>query len=302
MISRKTAKAIGEAYGKKFTGERYNSYSRKNVPNVLNSAMYDFLYENDYEAWFCNEAKRLHHNNRAVKEFIMRLHTGETQANVTSSWTWEQRQLLGQRYLEDLALDFLNYYKESDPSFTYEKKKLLNSNKSLTRNLELDGYLYLNNLLLSPESDVLDTVEEAGLLESLFTSMGLANKEVVLNHLNLSSKHYIDGNWGDSITNSRNFLEGTMREVAANYSKKIKGVTLGKSKYESPSNIRNYLENEGLLETKEKKVIASVYGLLSNTGSHPYMADNDEARLLRHLALTLSQFVMLRLQGRLKTP
>jgi hypothetical protein len=52
-----------------------------------------------------------------------------------------------------------------------------------------------------------------------------------------------------------------------------------------------------LLESKEKKVISSVYALLSNTGSHPYMADNDEARLLRHLSLTLSQFVMLRLQG-----
>jgi hypothetical protein len=29
------------------------------------------------------------------------------------------------------------------------------------------------------------------------------------------------------------------------------------------------------------------------------MAESDQARLLRHLALTLSQFVMLRLQGRL---
>jgi hypothetical protein len=299
MISRKTAMAIGEAYGKKFTKTTYNTAFRKNMPNVLKTAFYDFLYENDYEAWFCNGSKNLmSYDNRAVKEYIMKLHTGETQTKATPSWTWDQRKILGQSYLEDLALDFLNYVNELTTS-DHTRKNLEDITLKLSRNLELDGYVYRNNVLLAPESDVLDIVEEVGILESLFTSLGLKNKEIVLNHLNLSSKHYINGNWGDSITNSRNFLEGTLREVASTYSDKIKKVTLGKNKYESASNIRNYLEEEELLESKEKKVLGSVYSLLSNTGSHPYMADNDEARLLRHLALTLSQFVMLRLQGRL---
>ena len=65
--------------------------------------------------------------------------------------------------------------------------------------------------------------------------------------------------------------------------------------------MRNYLEEEGLLETKEKEAVAKIYGLLSNTGGHPYMASNDQARLLRQLALTLSHFVMLRFDGYLKT-
>jgi hypothetical protein len=55
-----------------------------------------------------------------------------------------------------------------------------------------------------------------------------------------------------------------------------------------------------LLDTKETETLAKVYGLLSQTGSHPNMAFNDQARLLRHLALAFSQFVMLRLQGSLK--
>jgi len=63
--------------------------------------------------------------------------------------------------------------------------------------------------------------------------------------------------------------------------------------------IREYLERAGLLEAKETKAIAAVYGLLSETGAHPYMAQNEQARLMRHLALTFSQFVMLRLKGKL---
>jgi hypothetical protein len=63
--------------------------------------------------------------------------------------------------------------------------------------------------------------------------------------------------------------------------------------------VRDYLERSGLLESKEKEALAKVYGPLSHTGGHPYMAQNDQARLLRHLALTFSQFAMLRLRGKL---
>jgi len=90
-----------------------------------------------------------------------------------------------------------------------------------------------------------------------------------------------------------------MREVAAAHSLRYKEGPLSRRKYDRASEVREYLEREGMLETKEKKAIASIYGLLSDTGSHPYIAQNDQARLLRQLALILSQFVMLRFQGRL---
>ncbi|MCZ6777144.1 MAG: hypothetical protein O7D34_11925 [Ignavibacteria bacterium] len=75
---------------------------------------------------------------------------------------------------------------------------------------------------------------------------------------------------------------------------------LPESTYSRPVQVRDYLEKEGLLETKEKEALASVYGLLSETGGHPYMAQNEQARLLRHLPLTFSEFAMLRLQGCLR--
>ena len=94
-------------------------------------------------------------------------------------------------------------------------------------------------------------------------------------------------------------LETILQEVATAHSVHVKGSTLPAGTYTRPVTGRDYLEQEGLVERKEKATIAQVYGLLSETGGHPYMARNDQARLLRHLALAFSQFVMLRLQGSL---
>lgn len=104
-------------------------------------------------------------------------------------------------------------------------------------------------------------------------------------------------NWGDTISNSRNFRESILREIAQAHSVCCQKTALPDSIYTTPWRIRDYLETQGLLEKKEKEALAQVYGLLSETGSHPYIAQKDQARLMRHLALTFAQFVMLRYQG-----
>ena len=70
--------------------------------------------------------------------------------------------------------------------------------------------------------------------------------------------------------------------------------------YSRPVRVRDYLESQGLVEPKEKEAIATIYGLLSETGGHPYVAQKDQARLMRYLALTFAQFALLRLRGALQ--
>ncbi|MGW8428143.1 hypothetical protein ACWGJQ_22020 [Peribacillus simplex] len=254
--------------------------------NDLNR-LYDYLYENEYSPWFCNMAKSLGlFNSRDIKELIMKLHTGETQFLATSTWTWEQRKVLGQNYLVNLSEDILRVQHKL-------QGKLINS-------LELDGYKYNNGKLILSEVDILEVEEETGVLESLYTELNLNNREMALHHLKLSSEHYLAAKWDDSISNSRKYMESVLREIAYSYNEKIKRSKLSNRIYESPREVRSFLESEGILETKETKTIAAVYGLLSNTGSHPYIADNDQARLLRHLSLTITQFVMLRFEGSIK--
>jgi hypothetical protein len=286
---------LGELYEEKFS--YYSRHDTKTPFKILQDAFYDFLFEHNYETWFCNIIKRLANRRRVVKEHIMRLHTGETQFSATPTWTWEQRQKLGQKYLFDLAQDILVFYANSDSRISEDEQKLI---KKLVSNLELDGYIFQNKKLLIPERDVLEIQEEIGVIQTLFKNLHLPNSELTFHHLKLAEEHYLQEKWDDSISNSRKFLESILREIASHHSKNVKGIDLTKATYERPAQIRDYLENEGLLETKEKEAIAKIYGLLSDTGSHPYMAEKDQARLLRQLSLTCAQFVLIRYQGFLK--
>ncbi len=300
MMSRGTAILLAEVYENGFAGMirimRARSPSSKYVVN--SDSLYDYLFIRDYPAWFCNLARGAHGYRRVVKDLIMRLHTGESIAILNTNQSGQQIIELGQSILRALAKDILNYW--NSLSDDHSREKLEPNIVALLRNLELDGFVYRNSELLIPESDVLDVQHETGVLESLFVTLGLGNKETVLYHLALSEQHYTAGKWSDSISNSRKFLEAVLQETASAHSLRCKKSPLPHQIFIKPVAVRDYLLNEGLLEAKEKEALAAIYGLLSTTGSHPYMAENDQARLLRHLALTSSQFVMLRLQGALK--
>lgn len=292
MISRHTATRIGDAYKAEF------SYSRMRYKSggVYRDKLYDFLFSNDYASWFCNTTAHLF-SPRGVKEWIMRLHTGETQAEATPEWSWEARRKLGQEYLRNLAEDILQYYESCKGA--YERQKRDGAWPELLRSLELDGYAYRDGRLCMPESDVLDVEEETGLLRHLYEALSLANRDTAFDMLRLSEEHYLEGRWSDCIVNSRKFLESVLLEVARAYAQRFATGELDQLREPQPRSVRQFLEDQGLIEKREKEALDKVYGLLSHTGAHPYMAENDQARLLRQLSLTLSQFAMLRLQGRI---
>jgi hypothetical protein len=296
MISRRTSRVIAEVYEKYFR-EYHHPRHGDGYYNLNTEAIYDFLFDNNYPAWFCNLAKNTleSYGTRKFKEFIMRLHTGESVVSATKEWTWKQRELLGQENLHNLAKDVLSFW--SNMRDEDDKKHYAHDIDTLTKNLELDGYSYKNHQLLVSESDVLDTQEETGVLETTFTSLLLNNKETAFHHLKLSEEHYLASKWDDSISNSRKFLEAVLQEVTYSHFLLVNKTPISDELYSRPVKVREYLEKQGLLETKEKEALASVYGLLSDTGSHPYIAQNEQARLLRHLAFTFAQFVMLRFQG-----
>ncbi|MHC4389295.1 MAG: hypothetical protein ACYSX1_11920, partial [Planctomycetota bacterium] len=110
----------------------------------------------------------------------------------------------------------------------------------------------------------------------------------------------VGGRWSDCIGNARKFFEAILQQVASKHSTAIKGSALKASTLQRPVAVRTYLETEGLLEKKEREAVDKIYGLLSHTGGHPYMAEKDQARLLRQICLTVTQFIMLRLEGALQ--
>jgi hypothetical protein len=288
MISRLSAKLLGRVYGERFSLRRIEIdwYIDKKI-------LYDFLYENEYEPWFLNLVEITYLKlPRSLAEFIMKIHTGETLASATPRWTQEQREELGQKYLEKMAEDIIKDQEKSGFTPQDDHNKLMSS-------LELDGYIWnaASKKLLFSEAAVLDVQEEQGILMSLAAELSLDNQKTIFHHLTLSEEHYVAGKWDDSIANSRKVLEAVLQEVAAKISTVLESKALEKETYDKAVLVRKYLKDKGILEAKEEQAIASTYGLLSDTGGHPYIAEKDQARLMRHLALTYSQFVMLRLNG-----
>src|SRR5436309_5822420 len=104
----------------------------------------------------------------------MRLHTGETQYQVTQAWTWPQREKLGQELLRHLAEAIINHWDTRDLKFESDAHTLLSRCK---KSLELDGFIFKGTVLLIPEEDVLDAKEEAGVLQHLYKDLQLEDSE-----------------------------------------------------------------------------------------------------------------------------
>lgn len=294
MISRASAKAIADAYHSSFTSWSHPYGSRRSSAQFKfhGDELYDFLYVNNFDAWFLNAAKGTYpHHERQLREFIQKLHTGESVA--ANDWSWKQRQSLGQRVLADLAAALIGQSLKNPPPNDRKEGTAIDA---MQRALELDGYVYRNGVLLIPEETVLDEQEEEGVLQTLFSECRLNQRDVFDHHLGLSSEHYRNGKWDDSIANSRKVLEVVLQESAATFGAR-RSDALSAGDLDRPVKVRDYLEQVGILAQKEKEAVSKIYGLLSDTGGHPYIAQQDQARLMRHYALTTAQFTLLRLKG-----
>ncbi len=288
MISRRTTRLLAEAYQFRFT------YSWFDMQRFDAPGFYDFLFEHEYPAWFCSKARSIN-NPREGKELIMGLHTGETQQRADPNWTSEKGQQLGQQFLRDLAEDLLQDFPNIANWRGRRFEEYVAALEKLDSSLELDGYLFHDDRLLDPDTDAIDSREEAGILDSLYSSLGLPHHDIFINHLKLSVDHYIDHKYGDSISNSRHFLEIVLREVANAISLQRHGTPLASADYERPVKVREFLEGENFLTTDEVMTVAKIYRLISNTGGHPNLSQNDEARFARQLALIVAQYMLIRL-------
>ncbi|MHB1355271.1 MAG: hypothetical protein ACYCZF_04750 [Anaerolineae bacterium] len=305
MIHRKTTMTLSEIYQKVFSStHRLNQRTGETryETRLEIDDLYDFLYAHEYPTWFLLLVKNIlsYHNQRAIKEFVMRIHTGESLSVILEKWTHDQIEKEGQRLLKRLCEDIIIWY-ELPNIEQYKKDNVAKLVPALVAELELDGFIYTNGKLYYSEANVLDEGEEEGILDGLILETGLDNKDVMDHCLELSATDYLDHKWENSIGNSRKYFELVVYEIADRYEFRKSGKHLDAPKYEHAVEIRKYLENNGFLEQKEVNAVQYVYGLLSHTGGHPYIAEKDQARLARNLALSLAQFVLLKFRGLLDT-
>ena len=169
--------------------------------------------------------------------------------------------------------------------------------QELKAQLELDGYIYKDKRLYASESSVIDEPAEQTFLENLVDGLSLADANTIKHHLNRSEEHFIGGKWDDSISNSRKVLDAILTQIASAIYSTVNNKPIPPAMAKNATDIRNFLERQNIVTKVEREALDKTYGALSATGGHPYIAEKDQARLMRHLALTFSQFVLLRYQG-----
>lgn len=291
MISRGTAAQIQRLYQIVFCEDEANF----GVALLNKDKLYMFLYEDYHEAWFLDIIRRRVETADQLKHFILDLHTGH--AYVSKTHNMDQKRERGQGLLKALAVSMLKILEPDldTPSLVNYPNEALAI--ALKLGLELDGYIWKNRKLIAVDSSVIDEVEEQNLLEQLIDDLAFPATATIKHHLELAQDAYIDGRWSDTISNARNFFEAILKEIAEALHAKLNGAPLT---LQRPVEIREYLESTGFVDRTEKESISRVYGLISNTGSHPNMAHQDQARLMRNLALTFSQYLLLQWTGYLK--
>lgn len=304
MISRFATRLLAETYDNVFAtrvlSENWNDKPFEKYELDVKK-LENFLFDLDYEEWFIDIFGQITNliNSDILTQRIKYLHTGRTLALHNTPFKQaddEHRVKAGQRCLKRLAEDVLRLYDKAPDSFSDKAKGSLNQ---LRAQLELDGYVYRNGNLYQVESSVVDVQAEQSYLDSLVDSLGLSDPPTIKHHIQLAEEDYRNNRYSNSIGNSRHFLEAILSQVLQGVATKL-GSTLNPALYKNATDVRTHLEREGLISTDEKDTLKQIYGLLSNTGGHAYIAQKDQARLMWHLALTCSQFVLLRYEGFLK--
>jgi len=289
MISRKSTTVIAHIYGL-LAIEAPTSFHSSGTWTV--ESLCRFFYDEDYPEWFIKRFQELESPD-ALDDFVRSLQTGSSVKN--SFFTYHEDALAeGQSILKKLAINVFTFDFNEDHRDIGLMNNLV---EVLKRQLELDGYVNKNGQLLPIEHSVLNEQEEQSYLEELIDNSTLGDKAVIKHHLGLTERAYVDSRWSDTISNARNFFESILKQIAEGAHIKINGTPLTLRR---PADIRDYLETTSLIDRTEKDAIARVYGLISNTGSHPNMAHQDQARLMRNLALTFSQYILLQWAGYLK--
>jgi hypothetical protein len=274
--------------------------------------VYDFFYGCDFDAQFCNAIKHAaSKGERHFTEFILRLHTGETVIAIRGRDV-PGAELEGQILLRKMAQALLAHHEQRPVVQSQLAAETLNALEKAGRRtrqptidalkaaLDLDGYAWVDGLLVHRESAPVDAERQRELLAVRAAELGMGNQEVFTHTLKLSEEAYQNGKWEDCVGNARKSLELVLHECAALYSKRVEGVPLAANNSKQPYLIRDYLRDNGLLDAKEHKALSENYGLLSAVGNHPYIAQGDQARMLRQIALVLAEFVLLRTAGALK--
>ena len=278
MISRKTTLIIANIISNNFVHEthEYSGRSYHWVTRVDANKLRDFLFEYGVIGYSIEKICKSYDNKQDLKENIMNMHTGIFYNKVNYS----QYQKHGQNDLKCIVIGIL------DKGIQKDEQEMLENY------LRIDGYIYENGKLYEINTDV---DEKASIIKVKFKNLSLGQQKEFEEFYNNMNEHFEHSIWADVIHNSRKLYEIVLMECAKYYSQnilkdnKIKG-------NEKPVQVREYLENNDYFSEDEANIVRYYYKYISNIGSHPKIALQEQADFSRVMSINTMLYALNRLE------
>ena len=283
MISRRTTLLIADIICNNFTHEVREVKQLGTVhyvPKVMEEKLRNFLFEFGVDGFTIEKLCHSYFTKDELKKNILNLHTGY----FYNRDRYFQFTEMGQKDIKMLAVGIL--YNKLQPE----------SLGTLENLLRIDGYIYEKERLYEINTDVDD---KANIIKSKFKKFGFDKEEEFNTFYANMNEHFENSKWEDSIHNSRKLYELVLEECAKYYSKNIAkdGVDFSKAK---AVNIRIYLEENNFFSENETNIIHYYYKYLSNIGSHPKLALEEQADFSRVMSINTILYAMNRLENFIK--
>jgi hypothetical protein len=160
--------------------------------------------------------------------------------------------------------------------------------------LKLDGYELIAGKVTPAGVPGVDVKAEEDYLVSQITRIGPAKLEEIRHHYIEAEKTFLNRNWGSTSTENRNFFTALLRglrELAT-----MKGSV---SAYNQPGKDGPLIQDFhaiGMLTEQEKNAVLNVWILLSHSGPHVGIKEEESALLGRILVLGMTRWVCLKFE------
>jgi hypothetical protein len=162
--------------------------------------------------------------------------------------------------------------------------------EELLASLQIDGFEFVAGKLIPATFSGIDLAREDDFLIGAIRNLKLDNMKVILNHHDEADKAYANQSWGPASSETRNFFIAVLRGLRA------RATQLGAPEWSSDNDkdlILNF-KTIGILQEHETEVLEKLRVLLSYSGPHVGIQEQDRARLTRLLILGQAQWLLLR--------
>ena len=280
MISRKTTLLIANIISNVFTHRIADKDTYGHVRGFpyreKEEELRNFLFEFNVDAFSIEKLCNKFIEKEKLRVCILNMHTGY----FYNKKDYNQFTKMGQNDLKCLAIGILS-------------QKLQPESLTMLENfLRMDGYIYEKEKLYEINTDVDD---KTNIIKAKFNKFHFENKEEFNTFYNNMNEHFENSKWEDVIHNSRKLFEIVLKECANYYSKNINKDNKDFNNAK-PVDIRKYLESTNYFSEDEINIIQYYYKYLSNIGSHPKLALQEQAEFSRVMSINTILYSINRLE------